>query len=141
MGIFSLVPRVISPVTSQLTTVFLMHFVWFTNWKGETFWQKMGWVNPSRAPRLLHYWSRNMVNPDLIDKSLGIVFPAHFAYDFSTKMFFILYSINWPNFIVVTFTSWDIGQYVYCNCLLTRLWRQKFQNQCHLSNQTASIHA
>ena len=27
-----------------------------------------------------------------------------------------------------TFTSWDIGQYGYCNCLLTRLWRQKFWN-------------
>ena len=26
---------------------------------------------------------------------------------------------------LVVFTSWDIGQYVYCNCLLTRLWRQK----------------
>ena len=23
------------------------------------------------------------------------------------------------------FTSWDIGQYAYCNCLLTRLWRYK----------------
>ena len=24
---------------------------------------------------------------------------------------------------LVAFTSWDIGQYVYCNSLLTRLWR------------------
>ena len=29
---------------------------------------------------------------------------------------------------LVVFTSWDIGQYVPCNCLLTRLWRQKFWN-------------
>ena len=29
---------------------------------------------------------------------------------------------------LVAFTSWDIGQYVYCNCLLNRLWRQKFWN-------------
>ena len=29
---------------------------------------------------------------------------------------------------LVVFTSWDIGQYVYCNCLLTRLWRHKFWN-------------
>ena len=36
-SIFSLVPRVIPPVTSQLTTVFFMHFVWFTNWRGQTF--------------------------------------------------------------------------------------------------------
>ena len=30
---------------------------------------------------------------------LGIVSPAHFAYDFWTKIFLILYSINWPNFV------------------------------------------
>ena len=29
---------------------------------------------------------------------------------------------------LVAFTSWDIGQFVYCNCLLTRLWGQKFWN-------------
>ena len=27
---------------------------------------------------------------------------------------------------LVAFTSWDIGWYVYCNSLLTRLWRNKF---------------
>ena len=26
---------------------------------------------------------------------------------------------------LVAITSWDIEQYVYCNCLLTRLWRHK----------------
>ena len=29
---------------------------------------------------------------------------------------------------LVAFTSWDIGRYVHCNCLLTRLWRQKSWN-------------
>ena len=29
---------------------------------------------------------------------------------------------------LVTFTSWDIGQFAYCRCLLTRLWHQKFWN-------------
>ena len=41
-----------------------------------------------------------MLNFDFLDKGLGIVSPAHFVYDFSTKMFLMLYSINWPNFIV-----------------------------------------
>ena len=41
-----------------------------------------------------------MLSFDFSDKGLGIVSPAHFAYDFSTKIFAILYSINWPNFIV-----------------------------------------
>ena len=42
MGIFSLVPRVVPPVTSQLTNAFSLHFVWFTNWSGQTFCKK--WV-------------------------------------------------------------------------------------------------
>ena len=25
----------------------------------------------------------------------------------------------------IAFTSWDIGQYVHCNCFLTRVWRHK----------------
>ena len=41
-----------------------------------------------------------MLKFDFLDKGLGIVFPAHFVYDFSTKMFFMLYSINRPNFTV-----------------------------------------
>ena len=40
-----------------------------------------------------------MLNFDFLDKGLGIVSPAHFVYDFSTKMFFMLYSVNLPNFI------------------------------------------
>ena len=47
----------------------------------------------------LHYWSRDMLNFDILDKALGIVSPAHILYDFSTKMFLPLYSINRPNFI------------------------------------------
>ena len=40
-----------------------------------------------------------MFNFDFLDKGLGIVSPAHFVYDFSTKMFLMLYSTNWQNFI------------------------------------------
>ena len=35
----------------------------------------------------------------------------------------------------IVFTSCDIGQYVFCNFLLTRLLRHKFQNEPYLSNQ------
>ena len=35
-----------------------------------------------------------------LEKFLGIVFPPHFFYDISRKMTLILYSSNWPNFIV-----------------------------------------
>ena len=40
-----------------------------------------------------------MLNFDFLDKGLGIVSPAHFVHDFSTQMFLMLYSINWPNSI------------------------------------------
>ena len=40
-----------------------------------------------------------MLNFDFLDKGLGIISPAHFVYDFLTKMFLMLYSINSPNFI------------------------------------------
>ena len=56
MGIFSLAPRVIPPVMSQLTTAFLMHFARFTNWNGQTFCKKMSWINPPWAPRLLNVY-------------------------------------------------------------------------------------
>ena len=40
-----------------------------------------------------------MLNFNFLGKGLGIVSPAYFAYDFSTKMFHMLYSVNCPNFI------------------------------------------
>ena len=39
-----------------------------------------------------------MFNFDFLDKDLGIVSPAIVVYDFSTKMFLMLYSITGPNF-------------------------------------------
>ena len=35
-----------------------------------------------------------MLNFDFLEKGLGIVSPAHFVYDFSTKMSLMLHSIN-----------------------------------------------
>ena len=47
-----------------------------------------------------HYWSRVMLNFGFLDKGLGIISLAHFVYDFLTKLFLMLYSINWSNLIV-----------------------------------------
>ena len=41
-----------------------------------------------------------MLNFGFVDKGLGIISPAHFVYDFSTKMLLMLYAINWSNFVV-----------------------------------------
>ena len=49
-----------------------------------------------------------MLNFDILDKGQGIVSPAHFLYDFLTKMFLMLYSINYPNFIVWFFLLLEI---------------------------------
>ena len=40
-----------------------------------------------------------MLNFDFLEKGLGIVSPPQFVYDFSRKIFLMLYSITWPNFI------------------------------------------
>ena len=40
-----------------------------------------------------------MLNFDFLVKGLGIISPTYFVYDFTTKMFLVLYSINGPNFI------------------------------------------
>ena len=40
-----------------------------------------------------------MLKFDFLGKGLGIVSPATFVYNFSTKMFLMLYSINSPTFI------------------------------------------
>ena len=40
---------------------------------------------------------------------------------------------------LVSFAFWDIGKYMYCNCLLSRLWRHKFWNQPS-SNQVFFVH-
>ena len=40
-----------------------------------------------------------MLNFDFPEKGLLLVSPTHIVYEFSRKIFLMLYSINWPNFI------------------------------------------
>ena len=63
--------------------------------------------------------------------SLPISLSAQF-WKISLARFYYLTKIR----SLVTFTSWDIGQRVYCNCLWTKLWDHRFWNQSYLSNQT-----
>ena len=73
MGIFNLVLGVILPVTSQLTC-FLVHFVWFTNWSGQTFCKK--WVELIRhelldyLQNLYHLISISLQSSNLIQDKL-----------------------------------------------------------------------
>ena len=54
--------------------------------------------NGNKLFKTLHYWSRDMLNFDVLDKGLEILSTAHFMCDFSIKMFLMSYSVNWPNF-------------------------------------------
>ena len=40
---------------------------------------------------------------------------------------------------LIPFTSWDIGPYVYCNCLFPRLWRHKLWNKSKLFYQAVLV--
>ena len=61
--------------------------------------------------------------------SLPALFSAWFSKEnISVVIFYYLTKFQ----CLVAFNLWDIGQYVYCNCLLTMLWRQKFWNWPYL---------
>ena len=67
-------------------------------------------------------------------KRPGTSFPA------SSLLHESLIILNWlvKFHYLVAFTCWNIGLYVYCNCLLTKLWRHKFWNSPCISNQAIS---
>ena len=65
--------------------------------------------------------------------SLELVALLHFLHDFYRKIFLLLYSITCHNFIICF--PLDIGKYVHCNCLLTRLRHHQFWNWSYLFNQ------
>ena len=55
--------------------------------------------NRNKLYKTLDYWSRDVFIFDFLEKGLGMVFPPHPVYDFLRKIFVMLHSINWPNFI------------------------------------------
>ena len=55
--------------------------------------------NKNKLFKILHYWSRDIFHFDFLDKGLCIVCSPHSVYDFPTKVFLMLYSINRPSFI------------------------------------------
>ena len=64
------------------------------------------------------------------EKVLELVSLPHCQHEFWSKTFFLPYCINWPISLsgcLYFVRYW--AQYVYCNCLLTRFWRQKFWNK------------
>ena len=59
-------------------------------------------------------------------RGLELVFLTYFLHDLKNNisLFTFYYIIKLHCLFILT--SWDIGQYAYSNCLLTKLWRHKF---------------
>ena len=91
--------------SSKPLFVFWKSFIWGkSKWFGA-YCQYISTVvnlphDKNKLYKTLNYWSRDMLNFCFLEKGLGITSPPHFVYDLSTKMFPMLYSSNWPNFIV-----------------------------------------
>ena len=92
--------------TRILDLLVVNSFIWFFLFLFRSAWfhyiliaLKLAYIS-NKPFKTLHYWSRDRLNFGFLDKGLGIISLAHFVYDFSTKIFLMLYSINWSNFIV-----------------------------------------
>ena len=68
--------------------------------------------------KTLDYCSPDTLNFDFLEKGLEIVSPSHFMYGFSRKMYLVLFSINWPNFVawLPLLLEIFIVHCVYSNC-------------------------
>ena len=56
--------------------------------------------NKNKLYETSNYLFRDILNFDFLEKGLGIVPLPYFENDFSRKMVLMLYSSNWPNFII-----------------------------------------
>ena len=66
-----------------------------------------------------------MLDVKFPEKGLGLVSPRYFVYGFQEKCFSCYILLNDQFHCLISFTSRDIGQYVYYNCSLNRLLRHK----------------
>ena len=73
-------------------------------------------------------------------KGSGNSFSTTFCVSFFQKNAFyvILYWLT-KFHCLIAFIFWDVGKYVYCNCLFPRLWRDKFWNWHYLFDQAVFL--
>ena len=84
----------------------------FFSFKKSLIWGKRKWFaaqfqyvsiafnmayHKNKLYKTLDYGFRDMLNFNFSEKGLGLISPSH---DFFKKLFLMLHSINWPNFIV-----------------------------------------
>ena len=89
------------------------------------FWIPNLVYNKNKLYEALDYWSRDLLHFDFLDffnfltfkKYLHRILCMIFKKIFSDVILYLLTKFH----CLIAFTSWDIGQYVYCNCLLNSL--------------------
>ena len=84
--------------------VFQKSFIWGKSKWHAAYFQYISIVlnlayNINKLFKTLDCWSHDMLSFDFLEKRLRIVSSPLFVYDFLRKMFFVLCSINWSNFI------------------------------------------
>ena len=94
-------------------------------------WDYRKWLKLSCRPFAFTSYKAFLKNK----KRSGTSLPASFsAWVLKKNIFVVIFHYLTKFQCLVVFTSWNIGQYVYCNRLLTRLWRQKFWYEPYLPN-------
>ena len=72
--------------------------------------------NKGKLYKTLDYWSRDMLGLNFSKKRLGLFSPQQFEFDFSIKIFLMLFLSTNQISLHDCFTSQYIGQYGYYNC-------------------------
>ena len=91
--------------TSSRPLYFCESLIWGeSKWFAAYFWYILIALNlpynKSKLCKTLDYWFRDMLIFNFSEKCWKLVSPLHFVNDFPKRMFLMLHSINWPNFIV-----------------------------------------
>ena len=96
----------------------------------------------SKLYKSLQYWSSDVLIFDFLEKGLEIVYLQYFfVYDFSRKMYLMLYFINWPNFIVwLPFFLEILGKICNTNICFPNSDVINLKNWSYVSNQAAFLH-
>ena len=85
--------------SSRLLPLFQKSFIWCKNkWTMSSF-KYIAIVlnlayNKNKLYKTLDYWSRYVLKYGFLDKDLGIACSSHLVYDFSRKMFLMLYATS-----------------------------------------------
>ena len=108
-------------------------YLWINSLKLYTVWFYC--MSKLRTNRIYWNWGADhLLLPHIkffwkTKRGLETILPASFSAEILKKNIPIVTFRYLTNFhCLVAFTSWGIGQYMFRNCLLTRLWRHKFRN-------------